>query len=197
MQIKVGRPSKKRRAELAKRFAWEYVKDYNATAAALRMGYAPKTARYKSSALIARPDIQSAIAEATRVTRKVALEEFQVERRDVLRELVRVGMSDPRGLFDADGRMLPMNQWPDDLARAVASVESVEEFDSEGNRTGIVRKVKLWDKNSALSSLARHLGMFAADNAQRGAGAVAAALAMIDGHTKNLIDMTPSGEHSD
>lgn len=144
-----------------------------------------------------RPKVGLAIADPKRLTQKVVIEEYQVERRDVLRELVRVGMSDPRGLFDADGRMLPMNQWPDDLARAVASVESVEEFDSEGNRTGIVRKVKLWDKNSALSSLARHLGMFAADNAQRGAGAVAAALAMIDGHTKNLIDMTPSGEHSD
>ena len=48
--------------------------------------------------------------------------------------------------------MKPPTEWDDQIAAAVASVE----VDDNGN----VIKVRLWDKNTALDKIAKHLGMF-------------------------------------
>ena len=48
------------------RFVEEYLIDLNATQAAIRAGYSPRTARSIASENLAKPDIQEAIAEAKR-----------------------------------------------------------------------------------------------------------------------------------
>lgn len=44
-------------------FVREYIKDFNATQAALRAGYAPGSARQQASDLLANPDIRQAIEQ--------------------------------------------------------------------------------------------------------------------------------------
>ncbi|MEO9230913.1 MAG: terminase small subunit [Devosia sp.] len=83
----------------------------------------------------------------------------------VLQELSRLGFSDIRKAFTTDGAILPPGEWDDDFASSVAAIEVVSrntnEKDAEG-RTVIehVHKIKMWDKNSALEKIAKHLGMF-------------------------------------
>lgn len=77
----------------------------------------------------------------------------------VLRETGRLAYSDIRELFDAEGNFLPINKWPDDIARAVSSVEVVKKNVTSGDgKIDDVLKVRLWDKTSKLQDLMKHHG---------------------------------------
>jgi hypothetical protein len=88
----------------------------------------------------------------------------------VMAELSKIVHADPRKLFDDNGTLLPIRQWPDDMAGAVASIEVDELFDGKGRGRkfiGYTKKVKFWDKNSGIEKAMKHLGLFAEDNKQR------------------------------
>jgi phage terminase small subunit len=77
-----------------------------------------------------------------------------------LREAARVAYSDIRELFSPGGNLLPVAQWPDDIARAVAGVETVRRnVDATDNKTDEVVKSRLWDKGKAQEMLFKHLGL--------------------------------------
>jgi phage terminase small subunit len=130
-------------------------------------------------------------ASATRLSKNVKIQarvdelvakgadraEATVER--VLKEMARLGFGDIRKAFDDDGFLKRPEEWDDDFAAAVASIEVVSRPSSEpadeeqepqahggslkrnrNTKIEYVHKIKLWDKNSALEKLAKHLGMF-------------------------------------
>ena len=77
----------------------------------------------------------------------------------VLREAGRLAYSDIRQLFDDQGNFLPIKQWPDDIARAVSSVEVVKKNVTTGDgKIDDVLKVRLWDKTGRLQDLMKHHG---------------------------------------
>lgn len=77
----------------------------------------------------------------------------------VLREAGRLAYSDIRQLFDDQGNFLPINQWPDDIARAVSSVEVVKKNVAAGDgKVDDVLKIRLWDKVGKLTNLMKHHG---------------------------------------
>lgn len=77
----------------------------------------------------------------------------------VLRETGRLAYSDIRQLFDEQGNFLPINQWPDDIARAVSSVEVIKKNVTTGDgKVDDVLKVRLWDKTGKLQDLMKHHG---------------------------------------
>jgi hypothetical protein len=87
-----------------------------------------------------------------------------VKQDDVLRELLRFALLDVGQAFGADGRLLPLQDMPEDVRRAIAGVEVEELFEGRGEdrkQVGWVRKVKFWDKPRGLELLGKHLGMFA------------------------------------
>ncbi|MCK9382131.1 MAG: terminase small subunit [Sulfuritalea sp.] len=84
----------------------------------------------------------------------------------VIEELARIGLFDPGQLFAEDGSLLPIRMMPAEVRAAIASIE-VEEIDAGGKVIGRVKKIKLWDKNSAADKLLRHLGAYEKDNRQR------------------------------
>lgn len=84
----------------------------------------------------------------------------------VIEELARIGLFDPGELFAEDGSLLPIKSMPPEVRAAIASIE-IEEIDADGKVIGRVKKVKLWDKNSAADKLLRHLGAYERDNRQR------------------------------
>jgi phage terminase small subunit len=73
-------------------------------------------------------------------------------------EMARVAFSDIRELFDEKGNFLPIKQWPEDIARAVAGVEVVKKNVTSGDgKVDDVLKVKLWDKGRSLeNALKKH-----------------------------------------
>jgi phage terminase small subunit len=78
----------------------------------------------------------------------------------ILQEAARLAYADLRQLYDENGRLLPIKQWPDDLAAAVGGVEVVKRnMDPHDGKVEDVVKVKLWDKLKALEVLAKNQGI--------------------------------------
>lgn len=141
------------------RFVAEYLRDLNATQAAIRAGYSPKTAEKIGSENLRKPEVKSAIDEA--VARRA--ERVEVTQDDVLRELLRVMSSDIGKAFDEKGRMLPLKDIPEDTRRAISGVEVEQVFEGHGEdryHCGDLVKVKLWDKTAAIKMAGQHLKLF-------------------------------------
>lgn len=139
-------------------FAQALAKGQAAADAYVTAGY--KESRSAASRLSTNVNIQARVAEL--VNKGAERAEIDIAR--VLKELVRLGTSDIRDAFTEAGQLKSPQAWSDDFAASVASVEVVSRNvgkDADGN-TEIehVHKIKVWDKNSALEKIAKHLGMF-------------------------------------
>jgi phage terminase small subunit len=165
-------------------FALEYLVDLNATKAAERAGYSPRTAASQGSRLLKNVKVAEFIAAHMRKVEQKT--ELTVERLEV--ELARIVGFDPRRAYDENGQLLRVSEMPEDVARALTGFEEEALFDTvvvgEGPRggqvkerlqVGVTRKVKWHGKVEAIA-----LGL-----KRRGA--------LIDRHE----DVTPKEEISD
>jgi phage terminase small subunit len=143
------------------RFAAEYCVDLNATAAYRRAGYNARgnAAEACASRLLSNAKVQKIIQERE----KIACSRLDVSAENLLREASALAFSDIRKLFNADGSPKSINELDDLTAAAISSIE-VAQMVSEGNITGRVCKIKLWDKNSAQERLFKHLRLFDKQN---------------------------------
>lgn len=78
------------------------------------------------------------------------LDFMDIQPSQIVRETGRIAFSNIQQLFDATGEILPIEKWPEDAARAVASYK--EEVSANGLR--LKREIKLWDKPGMLKLLA-------------------------------------------
>lgn len=147
----------------------------NVTEAAKTAGYSPKTAGSQGQRLLKDVTVKTALA----ARRENLAEKFELTTDSVIAELSKIVHADPRRLFREDGTLLDPKDWPDGVAGAVASIEVVEmaggaEVSGDGAVKHVAmytKRVKLWDKNSAIDKAMKHLGLFEADNKQK-AGAL-------------------------
>lgn len=137
------------------RFVAEYLKDLNATQAAIRAGYSAKHADVQGPRLLGNAGISRAVDEA--LTRRA--ERVEVKLDDVLRELLRLAMVDIGEAFDEDGDLKPLKEMSPDVRRAISAIE-VEDRYGKNDESWRIKKVKFWDKKASLDSLMRHLGAF-------------------------------------
>ena len=119
------------------RFVEEYLVDGNATRAAIRAGYAPASARQPASRKLSKADIAAEIAAARQKTSE--RNEYQVD--DFVHELLELLGADLADLFDADGSLLPLEQWPPVWRRGLVKSFKVREYVDHEGRT--VRKFSL------------------------------------------------------
>lgn len=80
-----------------------------------------------------------------------------LETERTLREVARIAYADPRRLFDANGRPIPLHELPEEVAATIASYEVWPD--------GRV-KIKFWSKVEALDRAMRHAGLYERDNKQ-------------------------------
>lgn len=142
-----------------KRFIDEYLIDLNATQAAIRAGYSPKTAHSIGQENLTKPEIMRELEKAMQKRQ----ERTEITQDRVLKEYARIAFLDPRRFFDSDGTPKPIEALDDDTAAALAGLEIREEFSGTGAErqlSGYTKKYKLVNKLGALDSLAKHLGMF-------------------------------------
>ena len=119
----------------------------------------PKMAAYKYLKI---PRIRRALDER----RNEMFERMGVRQETVMRDMVAIATSDVRGLFDENGGMKPISEMPEELARAIASVDVDEIFERDGAGkkvlVGYTRKIKFWDKPRALEKLGQYLKLWEA-----------------------------------
>jgi phage terminase small subunit len=133
------------------RFAEEFLVDFNATQAAIRAGYAPKSARVTASKLLTKANLSKLISERS----KQVCNRLEVTQERTVEELRRIAFSDVRNFFNSDNTMKNVRDLDEETAAALASVEQVEIGEN-----GVIKKLKLNDKLKALNLLAKYLGMF-------------------------------------
>jgi len=136
-----------------------YLSSYNAKKAK------PETVNNKAMVLLHKGEIGARIA----ALRNAAAKRAEVREADVLCETGHIAFSDLRKLFNENGTVKQPHEWPQEIAAAVASFEVFEEYQGRGeNRKfiGYTKRIRLWDKNSALEKLMKHLGMFEMGSSQ-------------------------------
>lgn len=108
--------------------------------------------------------IQEAIAECHNAN----IQKACISAQRVLLELSRLCTSNPRNLFDENGKLIPIKALPNEVAATVSSIEVVQKGGAHiqchqcGARQEVrerVVKVKQWDKNVALTNMAKHFGL--------------------------------------
>ncbi|MBA6090039.1 terminase small subunit [Pseudomonas monteilii] len=125
------------------RFVAEYLVDLNATQAAIRAGYAKKGAKDQAYQLMQLPEVAEAIEKAMGERNK----RLQVDADYVLLRLTEIDQLDLADIFDLDGKLLPIRQWP------LIWRQMVKEVDM---KTG---KVKFHDKLRALELIGKHVNV--------------------------------------
>lgn len=149
-----------------KEFADKYALTLNATQAVRDTpGITTKHPQVAASRLMANEKVQAYIQEL----RREQQEKLGISQDRVLQELARMAYVDPGEMYDEFGCLKPINEMPEDVRRAIASVETKEIFEQDGKKKKYVgdnKKVLLTAKEKALEMLARHLGMFEKDNKQ-------------------------------
>jgi phage terminase small subunit len=141
------------------RFVEEFLIDLNATQAAIRAGYSKKTAQAIGAENLTKPLIQKALADARAKLRA----QLQVEREDLIRELLKMGMSNALDYM----RILPdgepcvdFSRLTRDQAAAISEVTVEDYTDGRGEDAREVKRVryKTADKRAALMDAAKLLG---------------------------------------
>lgn len=131
------------------RFAREYVVDMNATQAAIRSGYSPKTAKAQGSRLLTYADVRKVVAD---LKAQIAAK-YEIRQDRTFKEIARIAYGDIRTLYEPSGKLKSIPTLDEDAAVLLAGVEVEEIFEGSGkDRTyvGDLVKVKTRDKLRAL-----------------------------------------------
>ena len=143
------------------RFVEEYAIDFNGTQAAMRAGYAQKSARFTARDLLDKPEIFAAIA----ALQKKHAERCDISAERVIRELALLGFSNILDYMTAPEGADPyidLSAMTRDQAAALTEVTCERYFEGKGDdATPVVRtKIKVADKRGALELLGKHLSVF-------------------------------------
>jgi phage terminase small subunit len=152
------RGSKPPMSEKHLRFVEEYLLDLNATQAAIRAGYSSATAYSQGQRLLKHVEVKKAIAAA----KKARAERMAISQDRVLQELARIAYFDIRKTVDANGAPIPIQYLDADTAAAIAGIDVIEQYEQVGEErvlVGLLKKYKVFDKNTAITNAMRHLGM--------------------------------------
>ncbi len=161
-------------------FCRHYVRCWSAEVAAKAVGLSPRT----GGLMLADDRIQARI----RALNESMLKETDITAKRVMLELARVAFGDIRGIVDESGRLRPVRDLDDDTAATIAGVEVETRYERDGTEIDLATgdekprfvavqttKLKRYDKNPALSILARHFKIV--DNEGDGLNALANVLA--------------------
>ena len=147
----------KRLSPLRQAFALALPTAATQEAAMLAAGYGAQTARKTAGATAAHPDVMIVVDYL--VGNAIEAAQDDVER--LIKELCRVGLADPLGMFNDDDTLKPLREWPEDLRRSLSGIEIDELMVGKGEERrsmGFTKKVKFWDKLSAIEKIAKIRG---------------------------------------
>jgi len=143
-------------------FCQEYVKDYNAKQAAIRVGYSEKTAKEIGCENLTKPNVSARI-DSLRADiykrNKVTVDEIV----NGLGEMFRV---DTTEIFKEDGSLKPLSEMTPRARKAIKNIK-IQEYAYDDGSKSEKRTIELHDKLSAVEKLMKHLGGYEKDNQQQ------------------------------
>ncbi|HHG9988384.1 TPA: terminase small subunit [Yersinia enterocolitica] len=139
-------------------FAREYLKDLNATQAAIRAGYSEKSAAAQGCENLIKPNIAERIIEL----KGARNEEVGIDAAYVLRRLVEIDQMDVLDIVKDDLSLKPVTEWPASWRRYISGFDVSEMFESTGDGgarelAGFLKKIKWPDKVKNLELLGKHI----------------------------------------
>lgn len=134
-------------------FCYEYLKDFNASQAAIRSGYSERSAAVSGSRNLSNPAIAARLQMLIE-DRKARLE---TSADYVLRRFLEIDRLDIADILDAEGNVLPVDQWTEDWRRSVTAID-IQEVKTD---KATVKKIKLPDKLKNLELIGKHIDVSA------------------------------------
>ena len=132
-----------------KLFVKYYLISWNSASASKKAGYKNVCSGLEN---LGKPWIRKYIAEQMEKLNK----KLDMKAEDVIRQLCRIAMADPRDLFNDDGSIKPISEWDDNIAMTVSDVSVVA---IDGSEAKII-KAKRNDRMKALEMLMRYHSLF-------------------------------------
>lgn len=139
-------------------FCREYLKDLNATQAAIRAGYSAKTSSVIGIENLRKPLIAKRLAEL----QQKRLETVEADARYVLNRLIDIDKMDVADILTDDGGVKPISQWPKCWRQTLSGIDVSEIWgstgeDGERDITGVLKKIKWPDKLKNIELLGKHI----------------------------------------
>ena len=144
-------------------FCHEYLKDFNATQAAIRAGYSKKTARQVGSENLSKPNIQDFLNELKHEIH----ERNEVTIDEVLQELANMMRFDPIDFYGDDGNIRPLQELPPLARRCLTAIDIHSIEDMNTAITTKISKFKYVDKLAVIEKFMRYFGAYEKDNSQK------------------------------
>jgi len=129
------------------RFVAEYLKDLNATQAAIRAGYSPRTAASQAHDLLRKPEIARPVANGqTAQFQRMALDGDEVKRINA-----EIASFDPAVLQDEAGNYKPLKDLPPEARRCIKRIRVHKRNLTAGDgQTDLVIDYDFYDKHPAI-----------------------------------------------
>ncbi|WP_060545717.1 terminase small subunit [Pseudomonas sp. NBRC 111136] len=140
------------------RFVAEYLKDLNATQAAIRAGYAKKGAKDQAYQLMQLPEVAEAIEKAMGERNK----RLQVDADYVLRRLTEIDQLDVIDILNDDLTLRPLREWPKAWRLSLSGMDITEIGRATEDATAamaFLKKIKWPDKVRNLELLGKHVNV--------------------------------------
>ena len=138
---------------LQERFVEEYMLVPNATDAARKAGSKAKDITAAGSELLSNPNVTAEIEKRT----AARSEKTGIDAEWVLRRLAAEADADVADLYDQDGALKPVHEWPKIWRQGLVSGIEIEQITVGGVSMGTVRKVKLSDRLQRLALIGKHI----------------------------------------
>lgn len=137
-------------------FVAEYLKDLNATQAAIRAGYSERSAKSQGQRLLTNDDIAAAIAAA----KEERMKDVKIDANYVLNRLVEIDQMDVLDILDDHGAIKAVSEWPAVWRQSLSGLDVAELWEGRGedrDEIGILKKIKWPDKVKNLELLGKHI----------------------------------------
>lgn len=141
------------------KFCHEYLRDRNQTQAYIRAGYSRTGARANAARLITNDNVRARVNQLI----KDQLDRIRIKSDIVIRELLNSALIDLKDAYDSEGNLLPIEDMPEPLRKAIVEIRTEELFDGRGEdreHIGTAKTIKIMDRFKSLEALGRHLKMF-------------------------------------
>jgi len=137
------------------RFVAEYLIDLNATQAAIRAGYSPRTAEQQGSRLLGYAKVRAAVQKA----QAERAERTEINADWVLSRLAQEATADLSDILDGTGAIKPIRDWPLIWRQGLVAGIEVNQNTIEGVSMGEIVKVKLSDRIKRIELIGKHVNV--------------------------------------